>query len=367
MKKLTIFVVAAFLVALLVPVAWAQTGSVKGTIVDDNGKPIVGAVVEMVNKENGRKYQIKSNKNGEIFSLGIAPGSYDITVTKDGTILTKIAGFPVKLDENKLDVDMAKEHKLAKANAQASMTEEQKKQQEAIVKENTKIQGLNEKLAAAKAASDAGNFDQAVQILTEITSVDATRDIIWYRLADAQRAAAQKATDSAAKKAGYETSLESYKKALALAGATKPDLLGAVYNNMADSYAHLGQTDEAIKAYDQAAQTNPTGAAGYYFNEGAVFTNTGKVDDAIKAFDKSIASDPTRAAAYYWKGINLIGKATLKGNKMEAPEGTAEAFNKYLELEPTGQFADPAKQMLSSIGADVQTSFGKGKAAAKKK
>ncbi len=76
---------------------------------------------------------------------------------------------------------------------------------------------------------------------------------------------------------------------------------------------------------------------------------------------------PTKAASYYWKGVNLMGKATLKGNKMEAPEGTAEAFNKYLELDPTGQFADPAKQMLATIGADVQTSFGKPKAAAKKK
>ena len=46
---------------------------------------------------------------------------------------------------------------------------------------------------------------------------------------------------------------------------------------------------------------------------------------------------------------------------MEAPAGTEEAFNKYLELAPTGQFADPAKQMLASMGATVETSFGKGK------
>jgi hypothetical protein len=60
----------------------------------------------------------------------------------------------------------------------------------------------------------------------------------------------------------------------------------------------------------------------------------------------------------------MVGKATLKGDKMEAPPGTDEAFNKYLELQPTGQFAEPAKQMLASIGAEVQTSFGKPKAKA---
>jgi hypothetical protein len=46
---------------------------------------------------------------------------------------------------------------------------------------------------------------------------------------------------------------------------------------------------------------------------------------------------------------------------MTAPEGTAEAFNKYLELSPQGTYADAAKQMLASIGASVETSFGKSK------
>ena len=56
-----------------------------------------------------------------------------------------------------------------------------------------------------------------------------------------------------------------------------------------------------------------------------------------------------------------------KGDKMEAPAGTAEAFNKYLELAPTGPYADPAKQMLDSMGAKIETSFGKGRTPAKKK
>src|SRR3954468_12090307 len=363
MKKLSLAMMVALFLALLIPAAWAQTGSIKGSIIDENGKPIAGAVVDLVGKETGRKYQLKSDAKGQLFSLGIASGTYDVTVTYNGQLLTKYTGYPVRLDENRLDIDMKKE----KASAVQTMSEEEKKRIEAVQKENTKIHGLNEKLAAAKMASDSGNFDQAVQILTEATQMDPNRDLLWLKLGDAQRSAAQKAADPAAKKTGYEGSLESYKKALTLAGSTKPDILGATYNNMADSYARIGQTEEAIKAYDQAATANPTAAGGYYFNEGAVFTNTGKVDDAIKAFDKAIAADPTKAAAYYWKGVNMMGKATLKGSKMEAPDGTSEAFNKYLELDPNGPFADPAKQMLASIGADVQTSFGKPKAAAKKK
>jgi len=99
-------------------------------------------------------------------------------------------------------------------------------------------------------------------------------------------------------------------------------------------------------------------AVTYLFNEGAILTNAGKGDDAIVAFDKVIAADPTKAAAYYWKGVNLIAKEVIgKDGKVVAPDGTAEAFQKYLELEPNGPYAEGAKGMLASIGSPIQTGF----------
>ena len=73
--------------------------------------------------------------------------------------------------------------------------------------------------------------------------------------------------------------------------------------------------------------------------------------------DRCIAADPTKADAYYQKGLNMMGKATLQGDKMVAAPGTAEAFNKYLELAPTGPNAQNAKDMLASIGASVPVSY----------
>ena len=72
--------------------------------------------------------------------------------------------------------------------------------------------------------------------------------------------------------------------------------MAAFYNNLGKADAQLGKTDDAVKAYNQAAQLDPAGAAQYYFNLGAILTNGGKVDEAIVAFDKSIAADPTKAA-----------------------------------------------------------------------
>ena len=139
---------------------------------------------------------------------------------------------------------------------------------------------------------------------------------MWAYLGDAQRGAKK-----------YTDAIDSYQKAIAL----KPTS-GAYHGGLADAYAKSGQTDKAVQEYAAAAQADPTNAGTYYYNEGAVFTNTGKVDEAIAAFDKAIQIDPKRADAYYWKGVDLVGKATMKDNKMVAPPGTAEAFNKYLEL-----------------------------------
>lgn len=358
-RRLILCVMAAVMAVLSVPAVWGQNTSVKGYLHDTKGEPIAGAILQFTNRENGRKYELKTNAKGEYYSLGVISGRYDIVVLKDGKQLYKETGIPVAFSdtENVINIDLKKELE----QQQAQISPEQKKQQEEQLKEVTKIKSLNDKLAQAKAAQDAGNPQQAAAILTEATQLDPSQPVIWAALAETERSMAAKLTDPSEKKAAFSKAVEDYKKALAL----KPN--GSYYNNMGDAAARSGDTQTAVQAYLSAATADPANAAQYYYNEGAVLTNTGKVDEAIQAFDLAVQADPTKAEAYYWKGVNLLGKAIIKGNKMEAPPGTAEAFNKYLELQPTGQFAEPAKQMLASIGATVETSFGKGKPASKTK
>ncbi len=364
MKRQLIVVLIAALVTgqCAAPVFAQATGTVQGVCKDVQGKPITGATVEYLSQETGRKYNLKTNNKGEFFSLGIAPGKYKVTLSKDGQEIYHFSGVTVGLDQeaNRLDFDLAKEQ--AQQAKGAGLTPEQVKaqqeQQAKIQKENLNIKALNEKLALARQNMTAGTYDQAIQAMTEATQIDPNRDLIWFTLGDAYSGNGKKleATDRAAAKQQYEQAVSAYQKAIAI----KPT--ADYYNNLGQAQTKAGQVDEAIKSYNQAATLDPTRAAMFYFNLGAVLTNTGKVDDAIEAFKKAIAADPNRADAYYWLGVNMIGKATLQGDKMVAPEGTADAFNKYLELQPNGQFAQPAKDMLASIGSSVQTSYGKKKA-----
>jgi tetratricopeptide (TPR) repeat protein len=382
MKKIFIIpLLVVLVVGLSGPAAFAQAmGTVKGVCKDIEGKLITGAEVEWNGTETGRKYSIKTNNKGEYFSLGITPGKYNVRLLKDGKEIWHINNVSVGVDEVQLDFDLKKEQ----ANsAQASgMTAEQVKQvqeqQAQVAKEKSTIGQLNEKLKVADEATKAGDFDGAIKAITEATEMDATRDVLWARLGDAYRNSAIKQTDPAEKKQRLESAVTDYQKAVDIkqkefeaATTKKPEdikQLAAYYNNLGDAANKSGHLDDSVKAYTQAAQVDPAGAGGYYFNMGAVLTNAGRADEAIVAFDRAIAADPNKASAYYWKGVNLIAKETTdKNNKVIAPPGTAEAFQKYLELDPTGTFAQPAKDMLASIGASVETSFGTKKKPAVKK
>jgi tetratricopeptide (TPR) repeat protein len=379
MKKhfaILLFVILAL--GLCVPPVFGQaSGTVKGSCKDPEGKPVADALVVWVNQDNGQKYTLKTNKKGEYFSLGIAPGKYNVTLYKNADDmkadkpLDKANGFQVALDEYTLDFD-AKKQQEAAAKGQGLTPEQLKQMQEAKAKnekETNTVKSLNDKLNTAKTAADAGDFDTAIAALNDANQMDPNRDLVWFKLGDYYRMSAIKQTDKAEKDKRLASAVESYQKAVQLKQAAPADkdptqaakTLAAYYNNMAEAYAKANKTDDAVKTYALAAQADPTAAGQYYFNTGAVLTNAGKVDDAIAAFDKVIAADPNKADAYYWKGVNLLGKATLKGDKTIPAPGTVEALNKYLEIAPDGPNAQNAKDLLASIGSPVETSFGKKK------
>ncbi len=369
-QRFVVLVLVTLLAGLLVPPVSAQaTGTVKGVCKDMQGNPIAGAVVEWRNTENGRKYTLKTNKKGEYFSLGIDPGKYTVTLLLDGKQIDQVNGFPIAVDEATLDFDEKKSQ--AEAAQQQGISKEQleqmKEQQAKLEKEKGTVKELNEKLSSANQAMQTGDFDTAITQLTAANEMDATRDILWARLGDAYVSSAAKQTDSAEKTRRYGEAVTDYTKAVDLKQKAidpkKPDdskTLAFYYNNLAQAESRTGKTDDAVKAYEQAAQLFPAGAAQFYYNQGAVLTNAGRVDEAIAAFDKCIAADPNKAEAYYQKGVNLLGKATVdpKTGKVIPAPGTEAALNKYLELQPTGQFAEGAKGLLQSIGSTVETSYG---------
>jgi tetratricopeptide (TPR) repeat protein len=398
-------IVAVLFFALLSCAAFAQTVTIKGTLTD-NGKPVEGAeLLFQGDQETRAKYTLKTNNKGEFFSMGVRTGMYDVTISKDGKALLR-RQMQVGLDprQNIFDMDLGKlvaeaqQQAAAPAQPQAQpsgkgqaidlcapgtvLTDEQKKKLtpeqakafeecQRIHAANAKIGNVNAVLKQAAAAAQAGNPDQAAQLVAPVTQQNPDLALPWVQLGNYQMQSAKKLTDMAQKRQMYAQAAENMGKGIQIAQSgtdqqAKNDLpkYRLLYGTALES---AGKHDDAMKAFEQTAQENTTaadqkGAAVAYFNAGAAATNGGKVDQAVAYFDKAIAADPTYAEAYYQKGVALMGQATTdKSGKFIAPEGTEQAFNKYLELAPDGPNAEPAKQMIESIGGKVAQGYRKKK------
>src|SRR5437016_2223200 len=317
MTKRFAFILTALFGLLLAVPAWSQTATVKGTVLDRDGKPMTGAIVEFKNLENGQTYKIKVDKKGNYFSIGsAAPSKYNVRLLINGQQVYNLNNVRVQLsDDNVFDMKLNEEAQHQEAQAagiapkgqqpgqtapqkltpeQQNQLDEYRKAQEAQAKEASTVKNLNGLMAQAQAAKQAGQLDQAIATMQQASQMDATRDLIWAKLGEFELEKAR--TDAASRMPMATGAIEAYKKAIELCTATPTatsckDVAG-YHNNLGQAYAMSGHAPEAIQEYNAAAQANPAGAGQYYYNEGAVLTNTGKVDEANAAFAKAIQADP---------------------------------------------------------------------------
>src|SRR5947209_19206696 len=113
-RKLIVAAWFAVLCAIFAVRAVAQFASVQGVVKDGEGNPIPDAQVIWHNQDNGRTYNLKTDKNGKYFSLGIEVATYTITLKKDGNELeAPTKDFPVTTDQITLDFDLKKQQEEA--------------------------------------------------------------------------------------------------------------------------------------------------------------------------------------------------------------------------------------------------------------
>ena len=364
--------------------------SVHGHVQNAAGQPIVKGDVKFTTDKSGdaktRKYPFSFplDANGNYKGTGLPPGDYlAVTYSEDKSIdfidSVKLAAG----DDKQVDFDMTRKEYIDKMTPEEKKAlEDFKKQNAAAVAANSKIANLNNLLTQARVDTKAGNFAAAITAMKQATTTKPDEAILWIALGDAQLGSADGAAKADSKAAGkpatdpaivqeYTDAMESYKKGIDLNAASKkpnPETAAAAYNNMGQAYAKMGKVAEASEAYEGAVKAAPTQAGMYYYNEAATLYNAGKTDEAAAAAQKSIAADPTKADAYYIKGQALIPMATVdpKTQKIVAPPGCEDAYQKYLELAPDGAHAQEVKDVLTGIGETVESHY-KAPPATKKK
>lgn len=384
-------VVAAAGALLLSAASFAQISAIEGDVIGEDGKPLVGATILLVRTDIKGNYKTDTKKKGHYFYNGLPLGTYNITVQVNGKDMDTVKGVRSRLgDPTPINFDLSK---IAAANAarqaQASaasaaagaagqagaalskeqergMSKEEKaaydkamKDRENAMKKNTE---LNAAFNAGMTAVQAKDFDAAVEAFKKATEMDPKQVAVWSQLADAYANLALKKT-GAEFEAAMGKSIEAYGKAIEL-NPSDP----ATHNNFALALGKAKKYPEMQTELQKAAELDPPKAGQYYYNLGAMLVNAGQAEPAAEAFKKAIELDPNHADSYYQWGVMLVGKASYAADGKVLPvPGTVEAFQKYLQLAPTGQFAESSKGMLESLNAKVDTSYKNPTAPAKKK
>ena len=309
----------------------------EGKCTHENGKPYVGATVEIDREDIKSHNEVKTDKRGDYLYAGLQPGKYTITLKFEGRTVFAFRGITLRPgDQQVVDFDMKKE---VAANPAAIKA---KKEQEEAAK---KYDELKQHFDAGSAALQQENYAEAITELQLAATMDPSQDVIFARLGDAYAGNKQ-----------LNEAVDAYQKALVL----RPEIAG-YHNNLGNALAKAGKGPEALEEFRKAAEMEPTQAGMYWRNAGIVLYNAGKTNEAIEPLQKAIAADANDALAYYLLGICLLGKVEQKTEggmmKMIPAPGTIETFQKYLQLDPNGSHAAEVKAILDQLGATVQTEF----------
>jgi tetratricopeptide (TPR) repeat protein len=285
--------------ALAAPAA-AQTGTVRGKVVDDQGKPLEAAKVEL-DFLGGitRHFETKTNKKGEYTQVGLQPGSYKITANKEG-----FQGSFLEIRVSIGDPTYLPELKLVSI---AAVTE----------KKADEIQGPFTK---AVELTKAGKLDEAEAIYKEILAKTPGVPQAHLNLGFiySQR------KDWAAAEAAYQKALE-----------LKPDYSDASVA-LVRLYQDSGQADKAM-ALSQTSE-DPT----VLFNLAVTHLNANKYDEAEAAFKKAEALDAANAEIQYHL-------ATIAINRGRNEECVAR-LEKYLSMSPANaQNVATAQGLLQAL------------------
>ncbi len=351
-------IVLALILTLAIGAAAQYEGTLSGQVLDLEGKPFPDVNVEIKN-EQGQVLKTKTDKNGQFLHSGLRSGLYTITLKKD-TQLNYSTQYQVQGDkENKVVVNMKEI-----AAKQGFNVEEQKKKQEESQKQ---FEGLKAHFDNGVAAMSQGN-----QLRAQLQGMPPD-----------QRTALQTQMHGF-----YETAVTEFEQARQAAGEKNPNL-SKIEANLGAAYEAAGQSDKAVEAFQKAADLAPT--EGNYFiglatnltragklpeanaacdkaaaisqanagicwrNIGIVLRNVNKMKEAIDPLKKATEVDPKNPDGWYLLGASLLAGMDYKqeGDRITyiVLPGTAEAYQKYLELAPNGPHAQECKDALASLTA----------------
>lgn len=374
MKRLIPAWVALALALSVATIVAAQTSTrIDGQVLDLQGQPFAGVTVNIKNTGSNQSYSVKTDSTGHFLQVVPLGGTFSINLVseKDGLNYTEThqigSGTSANLVINLKDISAhagGNPEEAKKAEAAANNFKEMKVHFDAGVAAMNDATTTRQQLAAASADQKSSLQDKiktdgqtAVTEFKQAEQMTNPKDaknhaLVWANLGQAYDAMNQ-----------YNDAADAYQQAVNL-DATAP-----FYTHLSTALAGaaVGQTDPKLTAQkladastdcDKAASldpTNPAAAATCWKNLGIILSNKGDLKDAITPFQKASQVNPKDAQTWFLLGGALTGTIDTKqeGDKVMyiVPPGTADAYQKAIDVDPNGPYAPQAKAALDSLAA----------------
>jgi len=365
----------------------ATTGKIHGKVINPTGQPQGGGTVSL-STDGGvtLKYTFPVSETGE-FSGEAPAGTYMLVYraadTPAGKMVDSIRGVKITVGE-----DLAQDDDMSRQEYIDKMSPDEKKQLEDLKKANAEALSANKIINQLNADlkvvnSDKHDIDVATATATQALGATASKADIATKAAEIKTTKytdieSVMSKDTTAKpdeallwvnlgygQAGlkkYDDAITSYKKAIDLETAAKkqrPGVLGLANAGLGEIYARTGKVQDANAAYDAAAKADPTNAALHLRNEAVIFFQENNAAAQVAAADEAIKVDPNQAILYYIKGQGLVQNATVdpKTQRIVLPPDCTAAYQKYLDLAPTGPYAQEVAGILQQAGEKISSSY----------
>ncbi len=290
-------------------------GRINGTVVDENGNPVEGAVIVVESLTSKTKLEGKSDRKGHFAVAGMGTGMWRITASKPGYMSSSTDMYVRQLAPNPpITFTLKKITGLA-----------------ALATDETSMKLFDE----GNKLIEAGQYDEALKVFEEflikypqIHQVHLNIGTCYLKKDDLDKAEAE-----------FKLVLE---KTIEVYGDYKKDTAASLraFAGLGEIYLKRNDLETARKYFTQALEVSPEDEVAAY-NVAEILFSHQNVDEAIRFYELAIKIKKDWSKPYHKLGLAYLNKGDF--------EKALENLRKFLEIDPNSPEAPTIKNIIEAV------------------